>query len=186
MRDCDTAASPLASYTPDIPSAIDSLRDAFLEVVLQYTDAIPATIDELKGLFVSFIDRVLARVDLMEFDRAAIQRQQVSIVADVLKLISKEDDHHYKLRALCYLRLLGHEGRTFEEMGEELGICRAAVNACYRNLQRKTKLPGHGDKKPEARRKYARIRTGRKRIRPLWSGRSAWMSTPILALPAAV
>jgi len=54
------------------------------------------------------------------------------------------------------------------------------VNNCYRELQDKLGgIPARGDKTPEARATYRKIRLGKKRVSPMWSGIAAWMRPPV-------
>lgn len=176
MRHACLSDTPLASHRPDIAARADTLRDVLLEGFSTHAGAMPATVEELQAIAADIIDSALGKNPSVSIDPKA--RNHLEITVQVLQLISRDKDRHYRMRALCYLRLLGIEGRTFEALGEELGTTRAAVNRCYRDLQRRLgDLPARGDKKPAAREKYRQIRLGKRRIRPIWSGSRAWSAT---------
>jgi hypothetical protein len=177
MLRADLADTTLASYAPDIPGEVDSLRDVLREHF--------ASAPDREDCFTR-IDRALSEINVVEFDRGAQARSAQEIAVRILQLLSRDADRHYRMRAICYLRLIGAEGRSFEEIAEELGTSRQNVDKCYRQIQdRLGGMPGRGDKSPIARAKYRNLRLGQRRPRAAWPAASAWQEARKLRLAAA-
>jgi hypothetical protein len=190
MRHCDLPDSPLASHRPDITAGIDQLPDFLHEKITQYQGKTPANLVEMAQIFFGLIAAAMKEANCQEVDRhlrepgTKNQEQGTSdIIIKLLQLMSRDTDQHYRMRALCYLRLMGLEGRSFRALGDELGVVRATVHKCYRDLQKRLgDLPGRGDKSPEARETYRRARLGQRRERGLCHFASAWLGSACLTL----
>jgi len=176
MRDCDLADSPLASHhhTPDCEA--DTLRDFMRESFACFKGNIPTTLSAFHGLCFQLIDAAIEEAGpIYEKADSGAGRREYEITIRLLQLFARDEDRHYRMRAMCYLRLIGIEGRSFQALGEELGVERQTVDKCYREIQRRLgDIPGHGDKKPEAREKYRQLRLGKKRVRAPWTGFTTW------------
>lgn len=180
----DPAQSPLASCRPHIAEEIDTLRDFFLESVSRFKGDLPTTILAFQNFIMQIVDEVLqdASDEAIEKSAADLEHQE-DVTISLLETMGMADDPHIRMKALCYLRLLGREERSFEELGQVLGVRRATVNKCYRDLQCRIGLRGLGDKSEEARNKYREIRLGKRKIRPAWAGLNAWKNPlPLSAL----
>lgn len=162
----DASDSSLASYTPhNIGDGADSIEDRVHEAVTFFRGPMPNTATELAATVLAVMKVAMGDADLAELEQRVAKHEDLEVTVRLLQLISRDSDRHYQMRALCLLRLMGYEGRSFQTLGELLGVERATVHKCYRDLQRRLKLPGRGDKSPEAREKYRRRRLGQKRER---------------------
>lgn len=138
----------------------------------------------------SLIDRAIfaARPEDFQTQGAGAGNQSLTAVVALIRLMSRDRDPRQRMQALCYLRLMGMEGRSFQAIGDELGVKRATVHKCYRTIQERTGLSGRGDKSDAARETFRQLRLGKRRLRPAWSGISIWKRTVCqtpLALAAA-
>lgn len=93
-----------------------------------------------------------------------------------LQLIAKSRcDRRLGLRATCFLRILRIDGRSFEEIGAEFGVCRAAVQTIHREIQREhPELRGRADKDDSAREACKQRRTGWRKPHIDWPTSSIW------------
>lgn len=174
----DSSDSPLASYRPDIGAGVDSLEDRIREKAATYGGKMPGSIRELTDTLFLILKAALLDADWKELERRAASREDEEVTIRLLELMSRDSDRHYRMRALCLLRLMGREGRSFQTLGDLLGTRRATVHKCYRQLQaRLGDLRGRGDKSPEAREKYRRRRIGQTRDRGDSDFAGAWAGT---------
>lgn len=174
MRHADLPDTPLASYSP--APAADTLRGFLRETFARFKGNVPLTVQAFHALCFSLID---AALDEAGGDPIAT-RGSSGTGAEMVRLLqtmSRDTDHRVAMRAYAYLRLAGHEGRSFQQIGDELGVRRATVHKCYRDIQRRLgDFPGRGDKSPAARETFRRRRTGRRRQRFTWPGQNAWQN----------
>lgn len=190
MRNRDLPDSPLASHDPDIAGEADSPRDFLRETFGSFQGTLPTTLAGFRELAFRLIDEALT-VITGEFPKGstlggwgakASGPQQQDAVIRLLFMLRYAKDFRLRLDALCFLRIMGDEGRSFEEIGVAAGLGpdkKGTVHKRYREIQRMCgDLPGRGDKSPDARAKYAGLRTGQRRPRLAWPGASAW-SQPI-------
>lgn len=185
----DTSDSPLASYRPDIEGGADSLEDRIREKIATFAGKMPGTLRELADTIFAVLKLALTDADWKELERRAATREDEEVTIQFLELMSRDSDRHYRMRALCLLRLMGREGRSFQTLGELLGVRRATVHKCYRELQKRLNgLRGRGDKSPEAREKYKLGRLGQKRDRGDSDFAGSWAATlgKMLAPPPLV
>lgn len=175
MRDCDLADSPIASHrnTPDLEA--DTMRDFLRESFSRFNGNVPATLSAFHGLCFTLIDGALSEAGETEAPIPPATSREYEITIRLLQLFARDEDRHYRMRAYCYLRLLGIEGRSFQQLGDMLGVEKQTVDKCYREIQRRLgDIPGRGDKSPEAREAYRQLRLGQKRPRAPWTGINAW------------
>jgi len=162
----DTADSTRASYRPDIEGEADSLEDRIREKIATFQGRMPGTVGELADTVFAILRLACLDADWKELERRAASREDEEVTMRFLELMSRDTDRHYRMRALCLLRLMGREGRSFQTLGDLLGVRRATVHKCYRQLQERLGgLRGRGDKSPEARQKYRHTRIGKTRDR---------------------
>ncbi|MEQ1862234.1 MAG: hypothetical protein ABMA13_20140 [Chthoniobacteraceae bacterium] len=184
MRDCDLADSPLASCPPQEPHC-DSLRDVLAEPFAQFRGRLPRDHAAFRVTALELLDLGLAASESagVAVSGAVAPADTVALLARVLQYMSRDTDRHYALRAVCYLRLLGHEGRSFEAIGAQFGVGRAAVQIIYRQLQRRhPQLRSRGDKSDRAREDCKRRRTGARKLHEPWPLASLWRNPlPIAA-----
>lgn len=90
-------------------------------------------------------------------------KEQLELIVKVVQLFDYVPG--YRVRAKAIQRLLGHEGRSFEECAKQEGVTKQAMQKIYRKLQKETKIRGRGDKSDPAREKYRKRATGKKRER---------------------
>jgi hypothetical protein len=193
MLHCDLPDSPLASFRRNLSAEIDDLPGHIRDAIDLYGGAVPASMAEFQAACRGILAQALRAADAPDAVAAASPSpgnnpQSAEMVAKLLQLMSRDTDSHYKMRALCYLRLMGREGRSFQALANELGVVRATVHNCYRDLQKRMGgIPGLGDKSPEAREKYRLGRLGKRRERGLCHFTGAWSgpATPLLLLEAA-
>lgn len=127
------------SYTPDMASACDSMIDTLAEPFLRDT---PLPKSQIYALISEGLDS--ARIDSRD-DRGE------GIIA-ALQMVAKDENRALAMRATCYLRLLGYERRSFEEIGKEFHVTRATVHIIYRKIQdQHGGIRSRGDKRDEAR-----------------------------------
>lgn len=184
MRDRDLADSPLASCAAEPPR--DSLGDTLLEPFAQYDGPLPATRAAFRQLATELLGQGLedaARGQLATIDEAQMVQHSRLIIVRLLQLMSRDQDRHYALRAVCYLRLLKIEGRSFDAIGREFGLTRAGVQAVYRKLQRRhPELRARGDKSDAAREACRQRRIGMKKPAEKWAAAHLWKQP--LSLPS--
>jgi len=174
----DTSDSSIASYWPDTEGSADSLEDRIREKASTYDGKMPGSVRELTDTLFLILKAALLDADWKELERRAASREDEEVTIRLLELMSRDTDRHYRMRALCLLRLMGREGRSFQTLGDLLGTRRATVHKCYRQLQaRLGDLRGRGDKSPEAREKYRRRRIGQTRDRGDSDFAGAWAGT---------
>lgn len=185
MRRCDVVTPP-ASTRPPIEADADSPRDFLREVFADYAGALPVTREAFRALAFRLIDDAIAIIsgqfptgsELAAFGARATGPEAQEPVIRLLHMLRYARDWRLRLDALCFLRILGDEGRSLDEIGIEAGLGagkKGTVHKRFREIQRLLgDLPARGDKSPEARAKYRQIRTGSRRPRLPWSGLSAW------------
>lgn len=187
MKRGDVATTPPASFRPPIESEADSPRDFLREAFAGYAGPLAfASAAALRTRDFLLIDEALTIIsgefpagsDLRAFGARASGPAVQEPIIRLLNLLRYARDSRLRLDALCFLRILGDEGRSLEEIGIEAGLGagkKGTVHKRYREIQRLLgDLPARGDKSPEARAKYRHIRTGARRPRRVWSGTSAW------------
>lgn len=174
----DIADSPRASQPADL-SAVDSLSDIAAELIANAIrcDRSPLPCD--RPAFEQAAVRILASPvgeELAKHEDHAFSPVQL------LDLVSGDENRTLALRAVCYKILLGHEGRTYEEIGREFGVTRACVQEIFTNIQaRHGGIRNRRDKKPEAREACRQRRLGKRKGRKAWSALTLWRQ-PILLL----
>jgi len=188
MMPGDPADSPRASEWPDIAGLCDTPRDFLREA---FADA-PYRADAFRR-----IDEALTVIagdspggdSMSAFGARAASRDERGAVIRLLTILRYSPEKHLALDALCFLRILGDEGRSLEEIGAEAGIGprkRGTVHKRYRQIQRLLgDIPGRGDKSPEARATYQKLRTGQRRLRAPWTGSHAWRNRPPSSAPTS-
>jgi hypothetical protein len=182
MRARDLAESHLASEWPDLAAGIDSPQDLLRDAFASYSGKLPATLLEFRAVAFSLIDRAISAARSEDFEASA--GPALDAVVQLLKLMSRDRDPRQRMQALCYLRLIGMEGRSFQQLGDELGVKRATVHKCYRTIQQRTGLPGRGDKSAAARETFRQLRLGKRRLRAPWAGITLWNSLVCQTPPA--
>lgn len=175
MREKDLADSPLASHS-DLPSNhCDSLRDLLAEPFQAYRGELPADHSRFRVICLGLLD-----AGLIEAEDAGATEQSAPVAAKaalvkVLQLLAGDSDRRLAVRALCYLRLIGVDGRSFEAIGAPYGLCRAAVQTVYRQIQRcHPGMRSRGDKSDAAREACRRRRMGARKPRIDWPTGSLW------------
>lgn len=107
----------------------------------------------------------------------ASQREFVPLspddIREILAMMSFDGNRTVAVRALCWLRLLGKEERSLDEIGAEFGVVRATVDAIYRKIQdafaaRGIVLESRGDKDSKARAACRERRLGKRKKRSPW------------------
>jgi hypothetical protein len=193
MRACDLPDSPLASFDPDIAGAADSPRDFLREVFGEFTGPLPDSLPAFRQLAFRLIDDALTIITgelpagsgLAAWGAKASGPEKQNEVIRLLNMLRYAKDSRLRLDALCFLRIMGDEGRSFDEIGEAAGLGagkKGTAHKRYREIQRLLGgLPGRGDKSPEARQKYRHLREGQRRQRAPWSGAGAWAKPLALA-----
>ncbi len=169
--DHDAAESPLASYRPD-PAASDTLRDTLAEPFLA-TALAPATVFRC-------IDQGIesaTRANLLGESSSSVGNGVIAM----LQLVAGDENRTLALRAICYLRLLNVETRSFEAIGAEFGVKRATVQEVYSNIQaRHPGMRSRADKSDASREACRQRRIGQRRPRTPWITAHIWKA----ALPA--
>jgi len=190
----DTSDSPLASHDPDIAAEVDTPRDFFRETFAGYTGPLAfMSAEALRERDFRLIDDALTIIcgefpdgsGLARFGAKASGPEKQDAVIRLLLMLRYARGSSLRLDALCFLRIMGDEGRSLDEIGVEAGLGahkKGTAHKRYREIQRMLgNLPGRGDKSPKARAKYQRLRTGQRRQRDPWAGRSAWSQPVALA-----
>lgn len=175
MRDRDLADSPLASHRQLPSDHCDSLRDLLVEPFLTFTGPVPTTTELFRKRCAGLLDAGLSQA--RDAGAAEDSEPQVgkALLIRVMQLIAGDGDRRMALRATCYLRLMEVEGRSFEEIGKQFGVCRAAVQAVYRQIQaRHPGLRSRGDKSDSSREACRRRRLGVRKPRVDWSTAGQW------------
>lgn len=171
----DLADSPMASHS-DLPSShCDSLRDYLADAFAGFMGPLPATLPAFRAKAVELLD-----AGLRDADEAGVLQQgqdsQSALVA-FLTMLSKDPDRGMAMRSVCYLRLLGVEGRSLDKIGDDFGVVRATVHAVYRALQKLHPGFRNAADKPEAYREDCRARrTGQRKAGFDWLGKSLWLN----------
>lgn len=184
MRDRDLADSPLASCSPEEPDC-DSLRDFLAEPFTEAARAMPpADGAAFRALAGQCLDRGLAAAADAGFEgTGAAAPDALAVLVKVLQFMSRDADRHYALRAICYLRLLGHEGRSFQAIADEFHVTRADVHTIYRSLQRRhPQLRSRGDKSDRSREACRLRRIGARKTHEPWSISTLWRNPIPLSL----
>jgi hypothetical protein len=184
MLDGDLSDSPLASHRPSIEEQADTFRDFLRETFARFNGNLPISLQAFRALCFQLIDEAIreagastpAEVKSMDSYDQAVR---------LLRLISRSDEGGLGMRAACFLRLLGVDGRSFQEIADAYGFdSRAAPHAAYRKIQRATGLRARGDKSDDAREHCRNRRTGQLRARQPWAGLSAWNKARLAAAAA--
>lgn len=128
---------------------------------------------------------VRAQIASAGLDDASPGKPQIE---ELLTMLSCDENHTLAIRALCWLRLLGHEGRSLDAIGFEFGVVRATVGAIYRGVQKRYEsrgilLTSRGDKSPAAREACRQRRLGNRKHRTPWGARKLWTTLPPLPSP---
>jgi len=186
MRDCDAADSPLCRSDDDPSAGCDSLLDLLSEPFLMHCGPFPATREGFRNLALRLLGEGLASAKDAGASGTEAPASAHQILISVLQLISRDSDRHYALRAHCYLRLLGVEGRPFEAIAAQFGVTRADVHSIYRNLQRRHPgIRARGDKSDAAREQCRERRIGVRKPAETWSLKNLWTSPLPLPLSPA-
>jgi hypothetical protein len=182
MRTRDLADSHRACEWPDLAAGIDTPRDLLRDAFDAFNGPLPKTMVEFRALAFTIIDRAVTSGRPEDF--AATGASSVEAIVRLLTVMTRDRDPRMRMQAFCYLRLMGLEGRSFQEIGDELGVKRATVHKCYRTIQQRTGLPGRGDKSDAARETFRQLRLGKRRLRVPWAGISLWKSLVCQTPPA--
>lgn len=190
MRDSDLADSPLASYRPDISGGVDQLPDYLREriaVVQSQRLPLPTTFEQRTEQMHQVLEDAIADMEgePRKPTPGPSKRLEIDVIVPVLKLIDEySNDSQLRMHAICLLRLLEQDGRTFAQIAADCGVTsRACPHAVYRKIQRRLGLRARGDKSDGAREKCRVRRTGQIREKTPWSGIHAWKNTTSLPLP---
>jgi hypothetical protein len=184
MRDRDLADSPRASHH-DLPSDhVDSLADFVLEPFLTFGGPVPTTMGNFKSVCSG-----LVKVGVREAEDAGraedVGPGMKGLLVKVLRVLAADTDRRTAVRAVCVLRLMGVEGRSFQEIGQEFGLCRAAVQTVYRQIQKAHGgLKSRGDKSDASREACRQRRLGQRKERVDWSTAKLWQNPIPLPLPS--
>jgi hypothetical protein len=154
--------------------------DLLIEPFQLYQGALPST-------HAGFVE--LSRELLQDGMRAAGIEADASgagdhaVMVETLRLVATDANPTLALRACCYLRLLGAEGRSFEEIGREFGVTRACVQEIYSGIQeRHPGMHARGDKKQACREACRARRLGVRKVRTPWRAARLWKAPTILPL----
>lgn len=175
MRDCDLADSSLAAHHESPSDGIDSLRDILAEPFLVFRGPVPPDLSAFRDTCARLLDAGLSEAREAGVTEQAEPTSAKAALVRVLQLLAGDSDRRLAVRAFCYLRLIGVEGRSFESIGKPFGLCRAAVQTIYRKIQ--TLHPGlrsRGDKSDSAREDCRRRRIGARKQRIDWPTASLW------------
>jgi len=171
MRYADAAGSHYAAITPDMAAEIDTPLDVLKESFATYDGAIPATRAAFVATCIAILDSS-AHI-LRDAEHSSGTRSDAAVA--VLSLLAGDSDRRLALRAVCYQRLLGIEGRTLEQIGVEFGLCRAAVHTVYRQIQNQHPfLHSRGDRSDSTRRASAKRRIGFRKPAFKWTLANLW------------
>ena len=184
----DLATSPLASTDHTPADEADSLEDLLAEPLLlarlgaqriavppapgkSVAEYVPLTSEQIRAL-------VTAQIRNASLDEAAPSKPRA---ADILVMLSCDENHTLAIRALCWLRLLGIEGRSLDAIGAEFGVVRATVDAIYRGVQKRYAqrgiiLTSRADKSPSSREACRKRRVGQRKNRNAWKGTKIWQT----------
>jgi len=169
MRDQDLADSPLASHC-DLPSNhVDTVQDFVREAVAG--DA------QLRPLVDRVMDRVIAGLEEAEEAGVGMGGDGGASNATVrgLQMIADFPDWAIAGRAIGFLRMLGHEGKSFEEIGRRFGIQRQTAHILFRSIQRAwPKFRSRGDKSDASRADCEKRRTGARKPKIDAPARKPW------------
>ncbi len=175
----DIADSPLASQPADL-SGVDKPRDLAAELIATAIRADRSPLPCDRSNFETAAIRILADPvgDALEAHGA----HEMSS-GELLDLVAGDTSRTLALRAVCYKILLGQEGRTYQEIGEEFGVTRACVQEIFTNIQaRHGGLRNRRDKKPEAREACRQRRIGTRKARTSSFPLTLWTNPiPLLA-----
>lgn len=160
VRDQDLADSPLASHR-DLPSDhVDSVRDFLAEAFLQFTGPLPKTHAEFRltaGIIVAEGWQNAEQAGAVDDDGG----DEATAIVRGLQYMARFPSWHIAGPAVAMLRLLGHEGDSFDQLGKRFGNCRAAVQILYARIQKMHGgLRSRGDKSDDAREECRRRRVG--------------------------
>lgn len=182
----DPATSPRASTRVTPADSADSLQDLLAEPLLiarlatQHLQVPPSPglpVCTYRPLTESQVRALVdAQVASAGLDDAAPGKPQI---VEILTMLSCDENHTLAIRALCWLRLLGHEGRSLDQIGAEFGVVRATVDAIYRTIQKRYEARGiiltsRGDKSPAARKACQDRRRGKRKQRDPWAAHKQW------------
>lgn len=177
----DLANSPLASTDHTPADEADSLRDFLLEAFLNHAKTMPPNIGR------GYMEQAAVCLDagFEEAQKAGVvessQTANNTQIIRILQLVAGDNNKELAIRAICYLRLLNLEKRSFEEIGNYFGVCRANVQIIYRKIQRQhPTLRSRADKSDSAREASRQIRLGRRKQSFDWPTRSLWKPLPLL------
>lgn len=176
----DLADSPLASHR-DLPSDhCDTLRDHIMDAFAERADNLPATRTGFMALAATAIDAGMRAAGGVE----ECAESNDGLMLRLLMLISGDTDRRLALRAICYLRLIGREGRSFDEIGEQFGVTRQLVQGVFRGIQRRfPHIHSRGDRCDETREACAERRRGKRKLRVEWSAKHLWKNPMQLPPP---
>lgn len=173
MRDKDLADSDLASHR-DLPSDhVDSLADFLFEAFANWQEDWPANPEEMLALVKELIAEGVG-----EAQRAGVIDRPTSsksnAVVQGLQVLASMKSWRIAGPAIIYLRLSGHEGRSFAQIGRAFGKCRQAVQYLHRLIQKEHPgLRSRGDK-PEIRESCRKRRLGKRKPAVEWRAKSIW------------
>jgi hypothetical protein len=190
----DPASSPRASTRHTPADDADSLNDLLAEPLLMAclgiakTDRNGVVICSSHGIEYEPLNRAsAAKLVAQQIASAGLDDAEPAKpkVVELLTMLSCDENHTLAIRALCWLRLLGQEGRSLDAIGAEFGVVRATVDAIYRSVQRRYEsrgiiLTSRGDKSPAAREACRQRRLGKRKSRAPWLAQKIW---PKLSLP---
>ena len=176
----DAAQSVRASFTPDIPGACDSVGDILAEPFLLFRGTLPRSHADFGAVCKELLQEGMAAAGLEDGTTAAGAH---TAMVETLRLVAGDENRTMALRAICYLRLLGAEGRSFQEIGDEFGVVRATVQEIYSEIQKRHEgLRGRGDKSTACREACRKRRLGFVKVRPPWQASKLWKIPPLSPL----
>ncbi len=100
-------------------------------------------------------------------------------IVEIMTMLGCDENHSLALRALCWLRVLGKEGRSLDAIGAEFGVVRATVDAIYNGIKRRYEkrqiiLTSRADKSPAAREACRQRRLGKRKPKREWTANNLW------------
>lgn len=195
----DLANSPLASTDHTPADEADSLEDLLAEPLhlarlasiriadppspgKQVAEYVPLDAKAIRSLIAQQIKS--AGLDPQDGSREnvrASRRLTDEEIVEIMTMLSCDTNHTLAIHALCWLRYMGKEGRSFDKIGEEFGVVRATVQAIDKTVkeryaQRGIILTSRADKSPSSREACRKRRVGQRKNRNAWKGTKIWQT----------
>jgi len=107
---------------------LDSPLDLAHEPFADWCGPLPKDHEQWYELTRELLERGLEQIEIGGTDSRRV-------AMEMLRVMAKDTDREFKIRATLYGRLLGIEGRSLAEIGEDIGLSRASISHTYRQIK---------------------------------------------------